>query len=147
MNKNFYCGMNKLEVRWVIISVLFAFLPLTLLLEPSGVVSQLHPVFDLFKDPTLFFVYSQLAILGLNFILMGAKAVAFKFYRVRTVVSVLLMILAFVPVYLAGNYSVALTQEFLPESPLPFIVGRRPELPDRDQEDRCHVSRPDRHRV
>ena len=115
--------MNKLEVRWVIISISFAFLPLALLLEPASVTSNIDPIFSLFQDPLLFFVYAQLAILGLNFTLMGTKAIAFKFYKVRSLISVFLMLMAFVPVYLAGKYSVPLALEFLPESPLPFFIS------------------------
>ena len=114
--------MNNLEVRWVIFSIAFAFLPLTLLFDPAAVSSNLHPIFSLFKNPLLFFAYAQLVVIALNFLMLGAKAAAFKFYRLRSVVSIAMMALAFVPVYLAGKYSVALAQEFLPESPLPFFV-------------------------
>lgn len=114
--------MNKLEVRWIILSIAFAFLPLTLLFEPATYSSDLHPIFSLFKDPLLFFAYAQLVVIALNFLLLGAKAMAFKFYHIRSVVSIVLMALAFIPVYLAGKYSVVLTQAFLPESPMPVFV-------------------------
>ncbi len=114
--------MNKLEVRWVILSITFAFLPLALLFEHHEISSEFQPLSTLFKDPLLFFAYAQLTVLGLNFLLLVAKSIAFKLFRIRNSISVLLIIMAFFPVYLAGQYSVPMAQEFLPENPLPFFV-------------------------
>ena len=114
--------MNKLEVRWVILSIAFAFLPLALLLEPTAVPLGAHSIFSISQNPLLFFAIAQLAVMALNFVLLSAKGAAFNFYKLRSVISLLLLALALVPVFILGRYSVDFAQGFLPEAPFHFIV-------------------------
>lgn len=110
--------MNKLEARWVICTVLFAFMPLLLLFDPN---SSKHAN-SLLNDPVLLFVLAQLGAFLLNFSLMGLKTLAFKYYRNRERISITMIVLAFVPILLAALNSMNIIEQYLPQDPMHFAV-------------------------
>lgn len=109
--------MNRSEARWVIFIGLFAFLPLLLLLNPNIEGATNHPT-----DPVLLFVLAQLCLLGINFSLMGLKALAFKYYHWREHISVVMIALAFAPILLAALNSMNIIEQYLPQEPVFFAV-------------------------